>query len=230
MEASVVLLEAVSTEQFPGELLQLQDMFGNPWTAAAAQLSAAARAAAAGDAADAVAGILPTPVRSLLSAIVAEPTDSSPQQKPPAKRLRVASGQAVPGPGAAGGAAAADQWRLQLQLVQGQRPRSADGAAGSSQQQQQQQQQQQRHVVSEVAFDAEGCCRLAAASLQSLGISSTGEYALHAVAVTAGAGTGNQVGCRCCMRFVWLVLHGSSPVHLAYRVRGKETPLKQRLL
>jgi hypothetical protein len=116
MEASVVLLEAVGTEQFPGEVLQLQDMFGNPWTAAAAKLSAAARAAAAGEEADEVAGILPTPVRSLLSAIVAEPIDSTPQQQqqqqggqPPAKRLRVASGEAVPGPGAAGGAAAADQ-------------------------------------------------------------------------------------------------------------------------
>jgi hypothetical protein len=110
-----VLLEAVGTEQFPGEVLQLQDMFGNPWTAAAAKLSAAARAAAAGEEADEVAGILPTPVRSLLSAIVAEPIDSTPQQQqqqggqPPAKRLRVASGEAVPGPGAAGGAAAADQ-------------------------------------------------------------------------------------------------------------------------
>jgi hypothetical protein len=189
----VVLLEHVSSEQFPGEELQLQDALGNAWTAAADSLAAAAQAAAAADeAADAVADILPTPVRNLLSAIVAEPTDSSPQQQqqgqPPAKRLRVASGGAVPGPGAAAGAA--QQWRLQLQLVQGQRARSADGAAGSRHSQQQ---QQQRRVVSEVPFDAEGCCRLAAATLESLGIGSTGEYALHAAAVAAGRGPGKQV-------------------------------------
>jgi hypothetical protein len=201
----VVLLEQVGSEQFPGEVMQLQDAEGNPWTAAAARIAAAAAATAgaeAADAADAVAGILATPVRSLLSAIIAEPNSSSPQQQqgqPPAKRLRSAGGTAVPGPGAAAAAAAGEEWRLHLQLVQGQRARRSDDADSSSQQQQQ---QEQRHVVAELPFDAEGCCRLQTASLQSLGITSTGEYSLIAVATRAGAGhSSKQVGRGSCRAF-----------------------------
>jgi hypothetical protein len=82
--------------------------------------------------------------------------------------------------------------------VQGPRARRSDDAGSSSQQQQQ---QEQRHVVAELPFDVEGCCRLQAASLQSLGITSTGEYSLIAVATRAGAGHSKQVDRGRCRAF-----------------------------